>query len=166
MSKSCGHLPSFRQLSRNNRGSQATLVQVAPTETPATIGLSNSTMGAKPGYLGFNLSGRQAKRYRGSGIDLLHRCPLFPTCQVRAVRFYVSCLAAPPTWTAVFSAGPQPPAGDGSVPRRTSTASQKICQIERQRECQNECPKICQKECQKECRNNVSIHARNFVRLN
>ena len=35
--------------------------------------------------------------------------------------------------TAVFPAGPQPPVPDGSVPRRTSTASQKIRHIERQK---------------------------------
>ena len=40
---------------------------------------------------------------------------LFLTCQVRVVRLYVSCLPPPPP--------PQPPAPDGSVPRRTSTAS-------------------------------------------
>ena len=47
--------------------------------------------------------------------------------------------------TAVFPVGPQPPALDGSVPHRTLSASQKICQIE----CQSECQKRCQKECQK-----------------
>ena len=41
---------------------------------------------------------------------------------------------------------------------RTSTASQKICQIEI-------CQKERQKTCKKECQNNYSIHARNFVRL-
>ena len=115
--------------------------------------------------------------------------------------------------TAVFPAGPQPQAPDGSVPRRTSTASgpqppaqhgsfprrtstassvprraptasQKICQIEREKECQKicqiecqqicqkECQKICEKECQKYCqkicqknvRNNVSRYAGMNVR--
>ena len=42
---------------------------------------------------------------------------LFLTCQVRVVRLYVSCLPPPPP------PPPQPPAPDGSVPRRTSTAS-------------------------------------------
>ena len=55
---------------------------------------------------------------------------LFPTCQVRLVRFYVShravlllLLLNRACRTAVFPAGPQQPAQDGSVPRRTSTAS-------------------------------------------
>ena len=65
---------------------------------------------------------------------------MFPTCQVRVVRFYVSCRASPPPppappaplllallnrkcRMAVVPAGPQPPAPDGSVPRRTSTAN-------------------------------------------
>ena len=84
----------------------------------------------------------------------------FPTCQVRVVRCcYILCQlpsssssapcssassssssqCSPPDLNrqlqmAVFPAGPQPPAPDGNVPRRTSTASQKICQIERQKE--------------------------------
>ena len=41
------------------------------------------------------------------------------------------------------------------VPCRTSTARQKICQIEHQKECQKRCRKECQrmrqKDCQKEC---------------
>ena len=59
---------------------------------------------------------------------------------------------------AVFPAELQPRASAGSsVPRRTSTAGQKICQIERQKECQ--------KICQKEVRNNASIQAGKLVRL-
>ena len=56
---------------------------------------------------------------------------------------------------AMFHAGPQPPAPDGRVTHRTSTASsgisenmQKICQLERQKECQKICPIEYQKECQ------------------
>ena len=55
----------------------------------------------------------------------------------------------------VFPAGHQPRPSVASVPCRTSTARQKICQIERQKECQKiyqkECQKRCQKECQKRC---------------
>ena len=78
-------------------------------------------------------------------------------------------------------------------PRRTSTASQKICQKECQKRCQKECQKmagnnvrknvrmkecrkICPKECQNICQktfrknarkmsNNASVRARKFVRL-
>ena len=50
----------------------------------------------------------------------------------------------------VFPAGPQPRASAGSVPHRTTTASQKKCHIERQKECQKECQNECQKKCQKE----------------
>ena len=91
----------------------------------------------------------------------------FPTCQVRAVGFYVSSTPRPPpsppprrTSTAsprsqcsppgpnsklrirVFPAGLQLQAGDRSVPCQTSThkESPKIYQIE----CQKECQKICQ----------------------
>ena len=65
----------------------------------------------------------------------------FPTCQMRVVRLYVSCLAPPPPPPrpppppppdlnrkcrmpdlAVFRAGPQLPAPAGSVPRWISTA--------------------------------------------
>ena len=44
---------------------------------------------------------------------------LFPICQVRVVRFYVSC----PASFSFSSAGPQLQALDRSVPRRTRTAS-------------------------------------------
>ena len=49
---------------------------------------------------------------------------LFPTCQVRVVRFYVWC-AAPPSFSSSFLllAGPHLPALDRSGPRRTSSAS-------------------------------------------
>ena len=53
----------------------------------------------------------------------------FHTCQVRAVRLYVSCLtpprppSPPPPQPQAFPAGPQPQVSDGSVPRRTSTNS-------------------------------------------
>ena len=60
-------------------------------------------------------------------------CILFPTCQVRVVRFYVSCLllsSSPlllllnrdPRRT-VFSVGPQPRPSTPSVPCRTSTTT-------------------------------------------
>ena len=83
----------------------------------------------------------------------------FPTCQVRVVRFYVSCrFSSPPRRTSttmitpecslpdlnhdhqrpVFAAGPQ-------------LLCQKLCQIECQKICQIECQKICQIECQKIC---------------
>ena len=45
---------------------------------------------------------------------------LFPTCQVRVVRCYVSCPAAS---SSSASAGPQLQTLDRSVPRRTRTAS-------------------------------------------
>jgi hypothetical protein len=45
---------------------------------------------------------------------------LFPTCQVRVVRFYVSCPAAS---SSASSAAPPLQALDRSVPRRTRTAS-------------------------------------------
>ena len=60
--------------------------------------------------------------------------PFFPTCQVRVVRFYVSCLllsSSPllllllnrgPRRT-VFSVGPQPRPSTPSVPCRTSTTT-------------------------------------------
>ena len=55
----------------------------------------------------------------------------FPTCQVRVVRFYVSCLPLPlllPSLNRehprpVFPAGPQPRVSTPSVPCRTSTAT-------------------------------------------
>ena len=62
------------------------------------------------------------RQHQGWGGDICS----FPTCQVRVVRFYVSCRPRP------LPAGPQPRAPAGSVPGQTSTASQKICQIERQ----------------------------------
>ena len=48
----------------------------------------------------------------------------FPTCQVRVVRFYVSCLllSSPPHRT-VVSVGPQPRPSTPSVPCRTSTTT-------------------------------------------
>ena len=60
-------------------------------------------------------------------------CRFFPTCQVRVVRFYVSCLllsSSPlllllnrdPRRT-VFSVGPQPRPSTPSVPCRTSTTT-------------------------------------------
>ena len=96
---------------------------------------------------------------------------LFPTFQVRVVRFYISCPASPSegrTSTAsarsqcsppdpnskqrirVFPAGPLTQAPDQSVPRQNSTASSGS-------ECSEpdlnhkEFPKICQVECRKEC---------------
>ena len=103
----------------------------------------------------------------------------FPTCQVRVLRFYISC----PVSSSASSAGPQLQALDRSDPRRTQTASSgskcspqtstassgsegspldfnhkespEICQIECQKEsqkiCQNECLKRCQIECQIAC---------------
>ena len=67
----------------------------------------------------------------GASEGTLH--PLFPTCQVRVVRFYVSCLllsSSPlllllnrdPRRT-VFSVGPQPRPSTPSVPCRTSTTT-------------------------------------------
>ena len=57
---------------------------------------------------------------------LLMRCAralvLFPTCQVRVVRFYVSCPASGSSSSSA-SAGPQLQALDRSVPRRTRTES-------------------------------------------
>ena len=67
-------------------------------------------------------------------IRLNFNCMLFPTCQVRVVRFYVSCLllsSSPllllllnrdPRRT-VFSVGPQPRPSTPSVPCRTSTTT-------------------------------------------
>ena len=87
--------------------------------------------------------------------SILHGLFFFLTCQVRVVRLSVSRRRRrrrrrpppPPDLNlkcrmTVFPDGPQPRASVGSVPRRTSTASQKICQIERQKECQKECQKI------------------------
>ena len=113
----------------------------------------------------------------------------FPICQARVFRFYVSCRRPPrpppppplnrKCRMAVSPAGPQPRASAGSVPRRTSTASQKIRQIQRQKECQKICQRECQKirkrECHKECqkesvrryaRKNVSKYARKNIRKN
>ena len=68
--------------------------------------------------------------YNRVGVAL----PFFPTCQVRVVRFYVSCLllsSSPllllllnrdPRRT-VFSVGPQPRPSTPSVPCRTSTTT-------------------------------------------
>ena len=139
----------------------------------------------------------------------------FPTCQVRVVRFYVSCLApflsfpllspsstanvswqfsplngkvprlarsphgsvprrtstprsgwqcSPPDLnrelrSAVIPAEPQLRASAGSVPRWTSTASQKICQIE----CQKECQKI-RKHVRRDARKHVRRYAGKNVR--
>ena len=130
---------------------------------------------------------------------------LFPTCQERVVRLYVSCLAvllSSPSLlgllnrvcrmaasTASCGRRPQLPAPDGSVPRRTSTASsgrqcsppdlsertnvkrylyRKECQKEYQKICQKECQKRSQKECQKKnfrkyARTNVRRYARRNV---
>ena len=77
------------------------------------------------------------------GIDILAVCScVFPTCQVRVVRFYVSCLvlllllSSPPplvvllvlllncdSRSTVFSVGPQPRPSPPSVPCRTSTTT-------------------------------------------
>ena len=58
---------------------------------------------------------------------LLMRCAralvLFPTCQVRVVRFYVSCPASGSSSSSSASAGPEQKAQDQSDPRQTSTAS-------------------------------------------
>ena len=96
----------------------------------------------------------------------------FPTCQVRVLRFYISC----PASSSASSAEPQLQALDRSVPRRTQTASSgsegspldfnhkespEICQIE----CQKECQKICQNEglkrCQIECQIACQIECQN-----
>ena len=47
---------------------------------------------------------------------------LFPTCQLKVFKFYVSCLPPPPPPLRPPPPRPQPPALDGSVPCRTSTA--------------------------------------------
>ena len=54
-------------------------------------------------------------------IDICWVSLFFPTCQVRVVRFYVSCPAA--SFSSSASAGPQLQTLDRSVPRRTGTAS-------------------------------------------
>ena len=90
------------------------------------------------------------------GIVMLN--PVFPTCQVRVARFYVSCPAASAS-TSTASARSQ-----CSQPDLDHEESSKI-----QMECQKECQKICQKvrliECQIECQNQYSIHtSRWYVR--
>ena len=68
-----------------------------------------------------------------TSLYMYHRIMFFPTCQVRVVRFYVSCLllSSPllllllnrdPRRT-VFSVGPQPRPSTPSVPCRTSTTT-------------------------------------------
>ena len=69
----------------------------------------------------------------GCSINYYVICWWFLTCQVRVVRFYVSCLAPSPprllNWerrmaaSAAFPAKPQLRSPDGSMPRRASTAS-------------------------------------------
>ena len=61
---------------------------------------------------------------------------------------------------AVFPAGPPPRASAGSVPRRASTGSQKIFQIERQKECQ----KICKQSARKHVRRYARKNARRYAR--
>ena len=91
----------------------------------------------------------------------------FPTCQVRVVRFSVSCPArlTPPAFCSTSSAGPQLQpqlqAPDRSGPRRTSTASSgsewSLSELNRELRVfppdfnHKESPKIYQIECQKEC---------------
>ena len=97
---------------------------------------------------------------------------MFPTCQVRVVRFYVRCAALPASChpssllrPPSCLAGPHLPALDRSGPRRTSAGEnlsavglaghqpdpngQKQSHTECQIECQIECQKICQIECQR-----------------
>ena len=80
---------------------------------------------------------------------------LFPTCQVRVVRFYVRSSPHPPPTPLppllLPSASSVPCQTSTSVPCRTSTARQKIGHIERQKECQKRCHKECETECQKRC---------------
>ena len=84
---------------------------------------------------------------------------LFPTCQVRVVRFYVSHFSSLPM--AAFPTGPQPRAPNGSVPHRTSTC-QNLCQ-----ECQNlsqiECQHLCQIECQNLMSDRMSDRMSQFI---
>ena len=91
---------------------------------------------------------------QGCGWQLLTVICWFPTCQVRVVRFYVSCPASASSsssssaFSSASSAGPQLQALDRSDPRGTSTASPGS-------ECSppdlnhKESPKIYHIECQK-----------------
>ena len=109
------------------------------------------------------ISGNKSTGHR-SRYDpvLVQSSQFFPTRQVRADRSWQCSLLDlnRQLWMAVSPAGPQPPAPDSSVPRQSSTASQKICQIECQNECQKECQKICQK---KHVRKNVKRCAKKHM---
>ena len=67
-------------------------------------------------------SGRNTKRWLKSCLDI-SQSDFFPTCQVRVVRFYVSCLVSSPLLSSSSSppAGPQPRSSTPSVRCRTST---------------------------------------------
>ena len=94
---------------------------------------SSKKQGWQPAATGCHQCGAKSWRCRavGQGVG---KCPFFPTCQVRVVRFYVSCLllsSSPllllllnrdPRRT-VFSVGPQPRPSTPSVPCRTSTTT-------------------------------------------
>ena len=93
---------------------------------------------------------------------------MFPTCQVRVVKFYVSCPAA--SFSSSSSAGPQLQALDRSVPRRTRTAtsgsecSSPTSTASARSQCSQPdlnhkgSPKKCQIESQKECQKICEVH--------
>ena len=103
--------------------------------------------------------------------------PFFLTCQVKVVRFYVSCPARlpppappPPPPRSQCSPGPEQQPLEQSVPRRTLTASSRSQRSPSGSECSppdlnhKEPPNIYQIECQKKCQN-VRIYARRYVRI-
>ena len=80
-----------------------------------------------PCRLAMNHEVRRAKHVISSySLALRLLCWIkFPTCQLRVLRFYVSCLPppSPPRPPSPLRPPPPPILKDGSIPRRTSTAS-------------------------------------------